>query len=87
METFLQSAKFKPFSQFVILDSRYNSISDRICSINAVYFEKFFEKIFCICNKELREEKALSKTDNTYGLESCACCILNSRHTLRLARN
>ena len=66
METFLQSAKFKSFSQFDILDSRYNSISDRICSINAVYFEKLFEKIFSIYNKELKEEKALSKTDSTY---------------------
>jgi hypothetical protein len=42
METFLQSAKFKSFSQFDILDSRYNSIRDRICSINATYFEKLF---------------------------------------------
>lgn len=66
MESFLQSAKFKSFSQFDILDTRYNSISDRICTINATYFEKLFEKIFCIYNKELKEEKALSKTDSTY---------------------
>lgn len=66
MEGFLQSAKFKSFSQFDILDTRYNSISDRICTINATYFEKLFEKIFCIYNKELKEEKALSKTDSTY---------------------
>ena len=66
METFLQSAKFKSFSQFDILDTKYNSIRDRICNISAVYFEKLFEKIFCIYNKELKEEKALSKTDSTY---------------------
>jgi hypothetical protein len=66
METFLQSAKFKSFAQFDIIDSRYNSIRDRICTINASYFEKLFETIFSIYNKELKEEKALSKTDSTY---------------------
>ncbi len=66
METFLQSAKFKSFSHFDILDSRYNSIRDRICTINATYFEKLFASIFAIYNKELKEEKALSKTDSTY---------------------
>jgi hypothetical protein len=66
METFLHSARFKSFSHFDILDSRYNSIRDRICTINAVYFEKLFETVFGIYNKELKEEKALSKTDSTY---------------------
>lgn len=66
METFLQSAKFKSFAQFDILDSKYNSIRDRICTINEEYFKKLFDRIFCIYNKELKEEKALSKTDSTY---------------------
>jgi len=66
METFLHSARFKSFSQFDILDSRYNSIRDRICTIKADYFEKLFEIIFSIYNKELKEENALSKTDSTY---------------------
>ena len=66
METFLQSSKFKCFAEFDILDSRYNSIRDRICIINASYFEKLFEIIFSIYNKELKEENALSKTDSTY---------------------
>ena len=66
METFLQSASFKSFSQFDILESKYNSIRDRICTINASYFEKLFEEIFVIYNKELKEEDALSKTDSTY---------------------
>ena len=66
METFLKSAKFKSFSHYDILDGKYNSIRDRICSINAVYFEKLFQIIFTIYNKELKEEKALSKTDSTY---------------------
>lgn len=66
METFLHSARFKSFSHYDIIDSRYNSIRDRICTINADYFEKLFETIFSIYNKELKEEKALSKTDSTY---------------------
>lgn len=65
METFLHSAQFKSFSQFDILDGKYNSIRDRICTINAEYFEQLFQKIFSIYNKELKEEKALSKTDST----------------------
>lgn len=66
METFLHSARFKSFSQFDILDSRYNSIRDRICTINATYFEKLFETVFTVYNKQLQEENALSKTDSTY---------------------
>jgi hypothetical protein len=66
METFLHSAKFKSFAEFDIIDSRYNSIRDRICTINPAYFEKIFETVFKVYNKELKEEKALSKTDSTY---------------------
>jgi hypothetical protein len=65
METFLQSAQFKSFSQFDILDGKYNSIRDRICTINAEYFEQLFNTVFSIYNKELKEENALSKTDST----------------------
>jgi hypothetical protein len=39
---------------------------DRICTINANYFEKLFEIVFAIYSKELKEENALSKTDSTY---------------------
>jgi hypothetical protein len=66
IETFLQSAQFKSFSGYDILESKYNSIRDRICTINAEYFEKLFASIFSIYNKELKEEKALFKTDSTY---------------------
>ena len=66
METFLQSARFKTFAHFDILEGKYNSIRDRICTINAAYFEKLFNTIFSIYNKELKEEGALSKTDSTY---------------------
>jgi hypothetical protein len=66
MESFLQSAKFRSFCKYDLLEGKYNSIRDRICSINAEYFEKLFETIFSIYNKELKEEKALSKADSTY---------------------
>jgi len=66
METFLQSARFKTFAHFDILEGKYNSIRDRICTINSEYFEKLFTTIFSIYNKELKEEGALSKTDSTY---------------------
>jgi hypothetical protein len=66
METFLQSAKFKSFSQYDILEGKYNSIRDRICTINAEYFERLFATIFSIYNKQLKEENALSKVDSTF---------------------
>lgn len=66
MEGFLVSAKFKTSSEQNDLKSRFNSIRDRICNINSDYFEELFHTIFSIYNKELKEEKALSKVDSTY---------------------
>lgn len=65
MESFLQSAQFKSFSRFDIIDGKYNSIRDRICTINAEYFERLFSTVFSIYNKQLKEEAALSKADST----------------------
>lgn len=65
METYLQSASFKSFAGYGIIIGKYNSIRDRICTINADYFEKLFTDIFSIYNKELQEEKSLSITDST----------------------
>ena len=61
METYLQSTKFKSFAQFYILDGKYNSIRYHIYTINASYFKKLFEKIFCIYNKALKEKKPYQK--------------------------
>ena len=77
MERFLASAHFKYFNQRKQrarrgkkkkhpYGSKYNSISDRICTMDASYFEKLFEELFKIYNKELKEETALSKVDSTY---------------------
>lgn len=68
MEALLQSCQFKAFCNHrqCIPESRYNSIRDRICTIKADYFEKLFQDIFSIYNKELKEQKALAKADSTY---------------------
>jgi hypothetical protein len=67
METFLSSAKFT--SQLKVegnvSNCKYNSIRDRICSIESSYFERLFAAIFKIYNKQLNEENALSKVDST----------------------
>jgi Transposase DDE domain len=65
METFLQSTHFKSFTGFDILDGKYNSIRDRICTMDVGYFEQLFATIFTIYNKVLQEEKALSRVDST----------------------
>lgn len=66
MEGLLDSAQFKQSTPTAGLTSKYNSIRDRICTINSTYFERLFQALFKIYNKELQEEKALSKTDSTY---------------------
>jgi len=66
METFLQSAKFKHLAQKDGLDSRFNSIRDRICTINVEYFEGIYNEVFKTFSRELGEGAALSKTDSTY---------------------
>ena len=77
MEKFISSATFKCFCKrnetakkgrktLSPHDCKYNSIRDRICTIDVSYFEKLFEQIFAIYNKELKEETALSKTDSTF---------------------
>lgn len=66
LETFLNSAQFKAFSRYDIIDGKYNSIHDRICAIKAEYFERLFQTIFSVYNNELKEQNALSKADSTY---------------------
>ncbi|MFP5043120.1 IS4 family transposase, partial [Parasediminibacterium sp. JCM 36343] len=77
MEKFISSATFKCFNRRTVTakkgrktlsphDCKYNSIRDRICTMEVSYFEKLFEQVFIIYNKELKEETALSKTDSTF---------------------
>jgi hypothetical protein len=66
METFLQSAKFRQFAQNDAINTKHNSIRDRICTINVEFFKLLFESIFELYNKQLKEEKAITKADSTY---------------------
>ena len=77
MEGFLKSAQFKYFNQRKQRARRlghrkhpyqckFNSIRDRICTMDALYFEMIFEEIFKTYNKELKEERSLAKVDSTY---------------------
>ena len=74
METMLQSSQFKAFCHHQQQpESRFTSIRDRICTIQASYFERLFQDVFSVYNKELKEEKALSKADSTYVTLSAGC--------------
>ncbi|MFM7023520.1 MAG: DUF4372 domain-containing protein [Flavobacteriales bacterium] len=65
MESYVSSAQFKQLSGNDFT-TKYNSIRDRICTINASYFEQLFSQIFTSYNAFLKEEKALVKADSTY---------------------
>jgi hypothetical protein len=67
MESFLSSAQFKNFlgNDFHI-ESKYNSIRDRISTINYIYFERLFESIFIKYNQLLDEQHALTRVDSTF---------------------
>ena len=67
MESFLESAQFKKFlGDDLIIESKYNSIRDRISTINHKYFEKLFESIFKKYNQQLGEQTALTRVDSTF---------------------
>lgn len=66
MEKYLESAQFRSFTGYDITVGKYNSIRDRICSINAAYFEELFNKIFEIYSNHLHEASAVTKVDSTY---------------------
>jgi len=65
MEEFAQQASFKSYSGFR-QTTKFNSIRDRIATINASYFEQIFLRLFELYNKELGEEKALVRVDTTF---------------------
>ena len=65
MESYVSSAQFKQLAGNDFT-TKYNSIRDRICTINASYFEQLFTQIFTCYNAYLKEEKALVKADSTY---------------------
>jgi hypothetical protein len=66
MEGFLQAASFRSFSDTGNLQSKYNSIRDRICTIEACYFEKLLAQICSVYLPLLGGQHAIAKADSTY---------------------
>ncbi len=66
MESFLKSAQFRHFLGDEVIESKYNSIRDRISSMNYKYFENIFEYAFKRYNSFLNEYKALTTVDSTF---------------------
>ena len=78
IEAMLQSSQCRAFCHHKEQpESRFNSIRDRIYTIKADYFEKLYQDIFSIYNKEIHEEKALSKADSLTlpYLSNCFICL------------
>lgn len=66
MESIIKSARFKFISGIDDLDTKYNSIRDRLCTINCTYFERLFESIFVKYNELLEEQSAITRVDSTF---------------------
>lgn len=66
MESFLQSASFRSFAGTAGLQSKYNSIRDRICTVEASYFEKLLRHVFLVYAPLLGEQNTVAKADSTY---------------------
>jgi len=71
METIFNSSKFKIIAKTEKVNTKYNSISDRLTTINVDFFEKLFNLVFKKFNTYLSEENALQIYDSTMvGLSS-----------------
>jgi hypothetical protein len=55
METFFNSSKFKLLANVPNLETKYNSLRDRLTNINHVYFEAIFNSVFKRFNSHLGE--------------------------------
>lgn len=64
MEEFVHHASFRSFSGFKE-STRYNSIRDRIVTMNPDFFEQIFLRLFDVFSKELSEQKSIVKVDTT----------------------
>jgi transposase len=65
METLFSSMNFKLIANTAGIETKYNSIRDRIATINAAYFEKIFHLVFDRYNKLLKEQDAIIRYDST----------------------
>ena len=65
MESFYHSATFKALTGLEYSTTKYNSIRDRITTINAEYFEKIFYVLFDKFSSKLKEKDSLLRFDST----------------------
>lgn len=65
MEEIFSSSSFRFYTNTENVSTKYNSLSDRLSSINPDYFCKIFQLLFEKFNTELGEENALQKYDST----------------------
>lgn len=66
MESIISSSRFKFISGIDDLDTKYNSLRDRLCTINCTFFERLFESIFMKYNVLLEEQFSITKVDSTF---------------------
>src|SRR5438552_4178827 len=65
MESFYHSATFRALAGKENSTTKYNSIRDRITTINAKYFEKIFYVLFDKFSDKLKEKNTLIRFDST----------------------
>jgi hypothetical protein len=65
MEEIFHSSSFRFFTNTESVTTKYNSLSDRLSSINSNYFCEIFHLLFEKFNTELGEQNALQKYDST----------------------
>ena len=65
MEEFLKSSTFRTLSHSPEIDSRYNSLSDRIAMIKSEYFERIFYHVYESFSNYLDEKDAINRFDST----------------------
>lgn len=65
MEEIFNSTSFKFYVNTDGFTTKYNSLSDRLSSINSEYFREIFELLFKKFNSELAEQNNLQKYDST----------------------
>ncbi len=71
MENYFNSSKFKFLANTAGINTKYNSIGDRLSTINSDYFEKIFNHLFEKYNALLGEENSIQIYDSTMiGLSS-----------------
>jgi hypothetical protein len=65
MEEFFNSPSFRFYNDSKEVNTKFNSISDRLSNIKVEYFKQIFNLLFDKFHKELKEEKSIQKFDTT----------------------